>query len=93
MPLPFRQTDTVMPNNRSQAVHRLNGLLKTLRRKPQMEKDYLSFMESMLSKGHATPVPQEEIKGQSGRVWYLPHFGVYHAKKPTKVRVVFDGGV
>jgi hypothetical protein len=90
MPLPFRQTDTVLPNNRSQAVHRLNGLIKTLKRKPQMEKDYLKFMESMISKGHAALVPQEEKKDQSGRVWYLPHFGVYHPKKPTKVRVVFD---
>ena len=27
MPLPFRQTNTVLPNNRLQAVHRLNGLL------------------------------------------------------------------
>ena len=44
----------------------------------------------MISKGHATPVPSEEIHGQRGHVWYLPHFGVYHPKKPTKVRVVFD---
>ena len=90
MPLPFRQADTVLPNNRPQAIHRLNGLLKTLKRKPQMEKDYLEFMETMISKGHATPVPSEEIHGQRGHVWYLPHFGVYHPKKPTKVRVVFD---
>ena len=58
-----------------------------------MEKDYLSFIESILSKGHTTPVPQEEIKGQSGRVWYLPHFEVYHPKKATKVHVVFDPSV
>ncbi|KAK3731876.1 hypothetical protein QZH41_000340 [Actinostola sp. cb2023] len=44
MPLPFRQDAIVMPNNRSQAVTRLNGLIKTLKRKPQMEKDYLEFM-------------------------------------------------
>ena len=25
-----------------------------------------------------------------GRVWYLPHHGVYHARKPEKIRVVFD---
>lgn len=25
-----------------------------------------------------------------GRVWYLPHFGVYHPKKPDQIRVVFD---
>ncbi|KAK3749993.1 hypothetical protein QZH41_000413 [Actinostola sp. cb2023] len=57
-----------------------------------MEKDYLAFMEKILEKGHASPVPTEEVqaKTQSGRVWYLPHFGVYHPKKPTQIRVVFD---
>ena len=51
---------------------------------------YLEFMCTMISKGHATPVPADEVPGDSGHVWYLPHFGVYHPKKPSKVRVVFD---
>ena len=25
-----------------------------------------------------------------GRIWYLPHFGVYHPRKPDQIRVVFD---
>ena len=29
-------------------------------------------------------------KFQSGKVWYLPHFGVYRSKKPTQIRVVLD---
>ena len=37
MPLPFRREDVKMPKNWSQAVSRLNGLIHTLRRKPQME--------------------------------------------------------
>ena len=92
MPLPFRHKEAEMPNNRSQAVNRLNGLICTLRRKPQMEKDYFEFMEKILDKGHASPVPLEDIKAksQSRKVWYLPHFGVYHPKKPTQIRVVFD---
>jgi len=49
-----------------------------------MAKDYVEFMGNIIEKGHASPVPIEEItKPQSGRVWYLPHFGVYHPKKPT----------
>ena len=50
MPLPFRQERVRMPNNRAQAVHRLNGLLRTLRRKPQMQTEYLNFMEKILEK-------------------------------------------
>ena len=57
-----------------------------------MEKDYFEFMQKILDKGHASPVPLDDIraKSQSGKVWYLPHFGVYHPKKPTQIRVVFD---
>jgi len=57
-----------------------------------MKKDDLDFMEKILSKGHASPVPQEEVvsKNQSGKVWYLPHFRVYHPKKTTQIRVVFN---
>ena len=90
MPLLFRKGVTQLPDNRPQAAHRLSGLVKTLKRKPQMEKDYLEFMGNMVSKGHASPIPEEELERDKGYVWYLPHFGVYHPKKPSKVRVVFD---
>ena len=92
MPLPFRQEEVQMPNNRMQAVNRLNGLLRTLKRKPQMQSDYFDFMEKIIEKGHASVISEEELKpeAKSGKVWYLPHFGVYHPKKPTQIRVVFD---
>lgn len=92
MPLPFRHKDVRMPNNQSKAVNRLNGLIHTLQKKPQMEKDYIEFMQKILDKGHASPVLLEDIRveSQSGKVWYLPHFGVYHPKKQTQIRVVFD---
>ena len=91
MPLPFRCKNPHLPNNRSQAVNRLNGLIRTLKRKPQMAKDYVEFMEKIIKKGHASKVPIEErTRPQSGQVWYLPHFGVYHPKKPAQIRVVFD---
>ena len=92
MPLPFRSRSVSMPNNKSYAIKRLNSLLRILKRKPQMEKDYVDFMAKILEKGHAVPVPNKEISScvDSGQVWYLPHFGVYHPKKPGQIRVVFD---
>ena len=27
---------------------------------------------------------------KDGKCWYIPHHGVYHPKKPKKIRVVFD---
>lgn len=29
-------------------------------------------------------------EGASGNTWYIPHHGVYHPRKPGKLRVVFD---
>lgn len=60
MLLPFRSENVVMPNNRSQALSRLNGLLSSLKRKPQMQKDYLAFIAKIFELGHATAVIQEE---------------------------------
>jgi len=90
MPLPFRQDGTTMPNNRTQAVQRLNSLTRTLSKKPEMKRHYFEFMEKIISKGHASQIPAEDVKVPDGQVWYLPHFGVYHPKKPNQIRVVFD---
>ena len=81
-----------------------------------MEGQYFEFMAKVFERGHAVPVPSEELQNQpistprmphyhvntlsgdcskasttgSRQVWYLPHFGVYHPKKPNQIRVVFD---
>ena len=90
MPLPSRPPNNRMPNNRSLVVNRLNGLLRTLKKTSKMKEDYLQFMGKLFERNHAVPVPDEELARNDGRVWYLPHFGVYHPKKPEQIRVVFD---
>ena len=94
-----------MPNNRVQALNRLNGLLRTFKRKPGMQSDYLRFMSDVIDRGHAeivpieksseSPIPPPAVTTESkenapANVWYLPHFGVYHPRKPDQIRVVFD---
>ena len=92
MPLPFRSPHVSMPNNRKLADSRLRSLLRSLGRKPQMKKDYLDFLGKVIEKGHAVPVPAADLDRDpdSGHIWYLPHFGVYHPRKPSQIRVVFD---
>ena len=89
MPMPFRNECQTMPNNRVQAMQRLQGLLKTFARKPEMKADYLEFMGKIIDKGHASAIPSEEVPPPPGRSWYLPHFATYHNTKRT-IRVVFD---
>ncbi|XP_052322001.1 uncharacterized protein LOC127908283 [Oncorhynchus keta] len=45
-------------------------------------------MEEMITKGYAEKV-QEQLLGEKGKVWYIPHHGVHHKRKGT-IRVVFD---
>ncbi|XP_028407859.1 uncharacterized protein LOC114530488 [Dendronephthya gigantea] len=88
-PLPFRNPATKLPDNRQDTLKRFNNTRKMLQRKPDMEKHYHEFMGKLLEKGHAEPVPDECLNSNAAR-WYLPHFGVYHPRKPGKICVVFD---
>ena len=68
----------------------MNGLLRSFKRNPIME-DYFDFMGKIFASGHALPIPPDrENQGteststpQQENVWYLPHFDVYHPRKPT----------
>ncbi|VDI49538.1 Hypothetical predicted protein [Mytilus galloprovincialis] len=86
-PLPFRKDGTTLSNNYEQARKRAENLGRSLKRDPKKLEDFLQFMENILKNNHAELAPP--IK-DGEEVWYLPIFGVYHAKKLSKIRVVFD---
>ena len=44
-------------------------------------------MNEIIEKGYAR-VPDRTP--DDGKLFYLPHHGVYHSTKPNKIRVVFD---
>jgi hypothetical protein len=90
MPLPFRSDDIKLPNNKMQAVHRLTSLQRKLQKNQQFRTDYTEFMDKIISKGYAELVPECDLQRNDGRVWYIPHHGVYHPHKRDKIRVVFD---
>ncbi|XP_041926339.1 uncharacterized protein LOC121690066 isoform X1 [Alosa sapidissima] len=85
-PLPFRQPRQQLPNNREQALKRFESLQRQFRRKPEMQKQYLEFMDKLLKNNHAEVAP--ELREEER--WYLPSFAVYHPQKPDQIRVVFD---
>ena len=86
-----------------------------LQEKPKKKEDYFQFMSNIFDRGHAVPVPQEEMlvpdslqetngsnkhdtsnqaqmveNRNEGKIWYLPHFRVYHPRKPDQIHFVFD---
>ena len=85
MPFPFRQDIIELPSNRRMAETRLHQLKRRFARDPQYKKDYVSFMNDTIKAGYAERAPKKNAKS-----WYIPHHGVYHPKKPGKIRVVFD---
>ena len=87
LPLPLRNKDVNLPNNRFQAVSRLSSLKRKMLADSEYSAAYNNVIQSMLSSGYARKARVRE--GEQGEVWYVPHFGVSNAKK-GKLRVVFD---
>ena len=87
LPLPFRNPDVEIPNNKIQAIKRARSLKRKLQKDKKMYDDYCAFMNKLFDKSYAKKV---DGQGVEGKTWYLPHHGVYHPKKPEKIRVVFD---
>lgn len=89
MRLPLKDDKIKMPNNRDVAEQRLKSLQKRLKKNLEFHEDYTRFMNNIIDKGYAEKVPVENLHRGDGKVWYIPHHGVYHQKK-KKIRVVFD---
>ncbi|KAM8861775.1 uncharacterized protein ACB058_008484 isoform 2-T2 [Synchiropus picturatus] len=87
--LPLKNKEIKMPDNRSLAEQRLISLKRKFHRNPDFHKEYSTFMRELVNKQYATKVPKEELHRKDGRLWFIPHHGVYHPKK-RKLRVVFD---
>ena len=100
LPLPLKNSSVKLPNNRELALRRLSHLKKRFMANEQYHKDYVEFMENVITRGYAEMVPQHangeqntslpNSQSSTQQVWYIPHHGVYHPKKPGKIRVVFD---
>ncbi|XP_078495461.1 uncharacterized protein LOC144750543 [Ciona intestinalis] len=89
MPLPLRNRDLPLPNNRPLALKRLMQLRRRFMRSPKYSDDYKRFMGNVL-KNCAEEIPEDQLLGKLGKVNYVPHTGVYHKIKSEKIRVVFD---
>ena len=87
--LPFRQDNICLPNNRKVAEQRTRSLSQRFKKDEAFRNDYIGFMNDVLMKGYAERVPEEQLLRNDGRLWYIPHHGVYHKRKKT-IRVVFD---
>ena len=86
--LPFRDSSPCLPNNKAPVFRGLQQ--KRLQRNPKYHSGYTDFMENMIQRGYAERVPDSNLNKDDDDIWYIPHHGLYHNKKPDKIRVVFD---
>ncbi|KAI7790112.1 hypothetical protein IRJ41_020083, partial [Triplophysa rosa] len=91
MNLLFRMENPMLPNNLCVAKQRLVGLKRKFERNRAFHQEYKDFMDEVMKQGNAEKVSLHQLKQEEGKVWYIPHHGVYHPKKGT-LRVVFDCG-
>ena len=87
LPLPLRNKEKLIPNNRQQSIQRAMWLKQRLLKNDKMYEDYKRFMDTIIEKGYAKAANEDTTMHKT---WYIPHHGVYHPRKPEKIRVVFD---
>ena len=90
MPLPLRESLPELPNNKLQAMRRLERLKCRLKKDEKYRRHYFSVMNELIKRGYVERVPEHELSNESETAWYIPHHGIYHPQKPDKLRVVFD---
>jgi len=88
IPLPFKTDNVTLPNNRGQCLKLLVCIKRKLQKNDKTLRHYTELMQKIFDKNHASPIPSEELNTSVERVWYLPHFDIYHPKKPDQIRLV-----
>lgn len=81
---------TNLPDSRNMAEKRLLLLERKLERDNDFKTEYVHVMAEYRRKGYARKLREDELRMESSRTWYLPHFAVYNPNKPGKLRLVFD---
>ena len=85
-PLPFCKPRCRLPNNRSHTYNHALLLHKSLINDSKKREHFVTFMDQIISRGHAEIAPQ---LSDTDKCWYLPLFGVFHCKKPNQICWVF----
>ena len=86
LPLPLKDKELVLPNNRMAAIKSMQSLKKRFERDEPFYSQCKCFMDELIDKKYARKC---DCAGPEGRTWYVLHQGVLNPNK-GKIRVVFD---
>ncbi|XP_072934730.1 uncharacterized protein [Epargyreus clarus] len=84
--LPWKDTNSVMPDTYSHALSRLKGVELKMKRSTEYAEKYKERIHYLLENNYAEELKDPEV---TPKTWYLPHFGLENPNK-KKLRVIFD---
>ncbi len=88
---PWKRDRNLLPDNRSQAVKKMEATKRRLMKDPANAKEYDKQLVEMTELNFAKTLLGEEIKNHEGPVHYIAHHEVLRPeKKSTPVRIVFN---
>ena len=91
IPYPWKRDPQNLPDNKSQAVKRLESTERRLLKSPQQATAYNDKMKEMEEMNFSRKLSDEEIKEHKGPVHYIPHHAVLRPDSTsTPVRIVFN---
>ena len=86
-PLPLRNPEITLPNNKVMAEKQAHYQKRKFQDDKQYFNHYNDFRNETINQGYARVSDRTPV---DGKLWHLPHHGVYHPRKPNKISVVFD---
>ena len=91
---PWKFDPHTLPDNREQAVKRLEVTERRLKENPDHAKAYQEQMKQMEELGFSQKLTDEELKDYKDPVYYIAHHEVVRPeKRSTPVRIVFNSSV
>ncbi len=91
VPYPWKKDPKQLPDNRSQAVKRLEATERRLIKNPELAAAYDKQMTEMNTANYSRKLSEEELNSYEGPVHYVSHHGVLRPEKAsTPLRIVFN---
>ena len=88
IPYPWKKDPKQLPDNRSQAVKRLESTERRLMKQPEQA---AAYDKQMIEMNFSRKVTEEELKNDKGPVHYVSHHAVLRPEKAsTPLRIVFN---
>ena len=91
IPYPWKKDPSQLPDNRAQAIKRLESTERRLMKHPEQAEAYNQQMKEMTDKNFSRRLTDEELNAYKGPIHYIAHHGVLRPEKAsTPLRIVFN---